>query len=344
MPPCVEVRCAPSTAKFDPLCNPTSLPVGIKQMIGDPANQVICLPGQMTRYHQDAVIITGSGYHILNGFSPMPPGVVPDIGKKLMKEGRVGRFTVAETIEGINRADSVKIRKNPLDVEEKKYRAELAEMSAENGDDVVSKKAQLERILEHKKKQLEAEKKKTITWLLSLSKTPDRTFLCPVRNTFVCGTNIPTKPVWCTGTGKKWVMDFGTGKAVLVDGRTGCQQGEYFEYDFDELVSDPTSLTSLTAKVIQQFEDTELELDFQDVACFATGKWREHPDTFKALQGEITKKGIQCDLLTPRKEALFGSVSALTIMAPYFPEVETFFTIELGGGSTQFMMFDRKKK
>jgi len=336
----VEVSCE-SFTRFKPICSPTSIPVGIKGMIDEPHHQIICLPGQMSTYAQDAVIITGSGYHILNGFSPTPCGVVPDIGKNLKKEGRIGRFMVAETIEGVKQAKSVKIRKNPLCAREKTLRSEMAGMSSQD-QGFSDKKEELRSILEQKEKQLEAEKEKTITWLLSLSKTPDDTYLCAVRNTFTCGTNTQTKPVWCTGVGKQWIMDFGSGKAVLVDGKTGCQHGEYFEYDFEEFVTDSTSLAPLAAKIIHQFEDAEdAELDFSDVACFATGKWREHPETFKALQFEITKKGLQCDLLTPEKEALFGSTSTLTILAPYFPEVNTFLTIELGGGSTQYRMFNR---
>jgi exopolyphosphatase/pppGpp-phosphohydrolase len=262
------------------------------------------------------------------------------------KSGDVPLVTLSQTIESVSNATSVTIRKNPLDKEEQTYKEALAE--AEDEAAATAARECLAEVEKKRAEQLAEEKAKTILWLESLSDDLDHTMVVAVRNLCTLDGQM-RKPVWCTGLsgGEEYVWDIGSGKIVLVSTKTGCQFGDYLEFDFDELTKE--KIRELVEKMVdsqgmtQGTQGTQGTQEMTKVPAFATGKWRGDEAKFVILQKVMTEAGLTCELLTPEKEAFFGSRSTLGLMFPYFPQARNILTIELGGGSTQYMFFKRQQ-
>ena len=303
---------------------PVSVPVGIKEMLSFQENQTIRLKGS----DKNLVVITGSGWHILNALKALC--VMED------KSGDVPLVTLSQTIESVSNATSVTIRKNPLDKEEQTYKEALAK--AEDEAAATAAKECLAEVEKKRAEQLAEEKAKTILWLESLSDDLDHTMVVAVRNLCTLDGQM-RKPVWCTGLsgGEEYVWDIGSGKIVLVSTKTGCQFGDYLEFDFDELTKEKIK------ELVEKMLDSQGTQGMTKVPAFATGKWRGDEAQFGILQKVMTEAGLTCELLTPEKEAFFGSRSTLGLMFPYFPQARNILTIELGGGSTQYMFFKRQQ-
>ena len=85
---------------------------GFKDILMDPTLHGVTAPNGKT-----VVAIIGSGYHVVNGFKPTPPGVAKDGG---IIDATV---TLQQVIDGVMRATFVNIRKNPVDTKAKKMSA-----------------------------------------------------------------------------------------------------------------------------------------------------------------------------------------------------------------------------
>ena len=313
----------------------------------------------------DAVIVvTGSGYHIPNGFSKdgmgAPRGIAPAKGYPGVDA------TLAMTIADIQNADSVKIRKNPLDKEAKElddkiealdietgelqeqiptpeeddYDEELAKTMTKRLENLMTSRTELMVLrteVEHKYQvQLADEKGKTVAWLRTLG--PETCHICFVREIVKANSDEELgKPAWASGLigqlpdKTDFVLDFGTQKVAATDSR-GCQT-LYENYD-DE------------GWTIEGYIKRVKECAFtrgKSVVARLTGGWR-NPEKFEETQDLIAtleEAGIPAATLSIEKEAEYGAKHSLSLIAGYYPDAKEFMVAEYGGGSHQGAHFKR---
>lgn len=327
---------------------------GIKAVLANPTEEhnIQALP------EGTVVLITGSGYHIANGFTPTPRGVTPAGGRPDLT------VTVEQVMKDIGNADAVKIRKNPLDSEEKELLAKQAELdnhiveletqmpdpnelSPDINEEIRAMETkleelktqrcevmnQLEKLTERREAQLEGEKQKTINWLKTYAPNdPSKIRICFVREVLRKGTDEKAKPSWVSGLiksekGVTRVIDFGTTKVSVVDA-TGCftLNEKYDENDWD--------IDGYIARVKEMHPD-------ENIIARMTGKWRENLAESQELIEKLEANGIPAATLVHEKEAEYAALHTLDICAPYFDDAEHIVCQELGGGSWQFTQFRR---
>ena len=183
---------------------PEMIPIGFKNMINDASNHRSIVA---TNKDDEAtrIVVIGSGFHVAVALCPTIAGLTPDITSDYNANDPEGKLTFAsinECCRSIEVATSVKIRKNPLDEEEKK---------AEGNQKVLSQ-IQIKR-----DEQLVEYKSNLITWLQSLGADHDQTCVTFVRNMYpmdpATSSYLTTsaKPVWVTGLGVDFALDCGSG-------------------------------------------------------------------------------------------------------------------------------------
>lgn len=294
---------------------------GIEAVLEDPENS-----SMKATTDDSVVVIIGAGYHIVNAFKPKSSGLAPD-------GGRIdASVTISKVIEDIEKAESVSIRKNPLDAEAKELEALMGENPTQEMQD---KRTEL---MEKYKTQLGERKAKTINWLKTLADVPEKSKICFVRNVLLAGKDTKAKPSWVSGLIKELlkqgqnvdiVLDFGSGKvaATASDGT----QSHNVSYD------DSFNLKEYLETIRNSYPK-------KNIVARLTGKWRKpenKEETDKLLQG-LKEHSMWGELLTIENEAKYASTHTLSIVKDYYPHSTNFTIQELGRGSRQGAHFQRK--
>ena len=319
-------------AKFK-LINQKCESSGIQDVLADSEkhHQIVDLP------NGTAVLVIGSGYHIAAGFKPTPRGVTPAGGRP------DPNITLDMTIEDIENAEEVKIRKNPLDVEKKELTTLLEEAEKElNGTSLETKcselKDKLKKVEERRAEQLKEWKEKTINWLKTYAPNdPSKVNICFVREVLREGTEEKAKPSWVAGLIKSEnetsqevtkVIDCGTNKISVVDS-DGCYtlNEKYDENDW-------------TAEgYIERVKEAHPK---ENIIARLTGDWRKDLGKSQELIEKLEENGIPAAILAHEKEAEYAARHTLDICSPYYPHAKHIFCEELGGGSWQATLFERQ--
>ena len=155
------------------------------------------------------------------------------------------------------------------------------------------------------------------------------------------------KPHWCSALDPP-TIDFGSGQASIVEASGGqVKVWEYLKTDGIKVAS-PDEMSEDQAVLLANLVKQEWKTLYPEKAieARATGKWRDNDKNmpkFEALQSEMVKDDSEtsCEILSTEDEAQFGSKSVLNIIAPFYPQDNDFFIMEMGGGSTQIGIFGR---
>ena len=326
---------------------PEMIPIGFKGMINDTTNHRL-----LVREGVDAtdsrIVVIGSGYHLAVALSPTPAGVTPDIKDDFNPDDDQGKIcfaTILEICTSVEAATNVKIRKNPLDAEEKEAKGDDVAM------DVVKKKRAV---------QLEEYKSNFMKWLRSLSTDVSATRVTFVRNVYPMNPDTKkyveqtSKPVWCTGLGVDLCLDCGSGQCVLVDGVLGTQifhskTGESLKWNTEEGNEDKWTDEEIALQIENIRDIIKDNADFdgdgtmdRKIVAYGTGNWRKkHMETTwprfkKAIMHELK---VDFNLLPGHLEAKYGGISSLKLTAPYALECTSWIVVEMGSGSTQITRF-----
>ena len=299
---------------YTPKGLPTMIPIGNADMINNNENHHI-----VTFSSNANIVVIGSGWHKAMEFLPILQGVTPDIKGEFNAEdpeGKVVFATLKEVCDSVDKATSLKIRKDPL---------------AEASD-------------QKKKERLLTYKNNFKEWVKSLApndamETTHITFIRSIYPKDEVGNYVPTKvkPSWVVGLGVDAALDCGSGKVALVDGTTGAQLGNNKKWKTDEKDARWT------------IEDIETNAEMCSTLCgdrettiaYGTGNWRKKhmKSTFGPFKDALAKKKIDFKLLSGELEAKYGGISSLKCTVPYDKTTKEWVVIELGGGSTQISRF-----
>ena len=319
---------------------PEMFPVGFKKMVNDPSNHRL-LVREGIDLPDTRIAVIGSGFHVAVALTPLPSGVTPDIKGDFNSNDAQGKITFAtinDICVSVERATSVKIRKNPLDEEEKKAQGDTAALAA----------IQVKRTI-----QLDEYKRSFILWLQSLSTSHETTLVTFVRNVYpmnaATGQYVEksAKPVWCTGLGVDVCLDCGSGKVALVDGVLGTQlqTGETLKWDTESAWTTEQMNNSMK-KLKMIVEEQGGGSNGRKIIAYGTGNWRKpHMETtWPEFQASLMKINVDFNLLPGELEAKYGGISTLKLIAPYAPECMNWIVMEMGGGSTQITRFSKVEK
>ena len=292
---------------------PECISLGFKKMIQN--HKLIVRDNDPT---DTRIVVIGSGFHLAVALTPLPVGVTPDIKGPFNSDDQQGKMTFASLEEiciSVNKATSVKIRKNPIDQLEKECDPNNIQL--------------LNEIKDKRSTQLKQYQSNFVAWLKSLSDTPDKTQITFIRNVYpkdpetkkYISTN--AKPVWCTGLDLDLVLDCGSGKLALVDGVLGTQLQNVkwntdLEWTDDVLKENVNKLN-------------ELVKGRKKTVAYGTGNWRKPHmiNTWPKFQQALKTINVEFNLLPGKKEAKFGGISSLKLAAPYVPQCNSWIVVEM---------------
>ena len=295
---------------------PECISLGFKKMITDSSNHKLIVRDNDPT--DTRIVVIGSGFHLAVALTPLPVGVTPDIKGPFNSDDQQGKMTFASLEEiciSVNKATSVKIRKNPIDQLEKECDPNNIQL--------------LNEIKDKRSTQLKQYQSNFVAWLKSLSDTPDKTQITFIRNVYpkdpetkkYISTN--AKPVWCTGLDLDLVLDCGSGKLALVDGVLGTQLQNVkwntdLEWTDDVLKENVNKLN-------------ELVKGRKKTVAYGTGNWRKPHmiNTWPKFQQALKTINVDFNLLPGKKEAKFGGISSLKLAAPYVPQCNSWIVVEM---------------
>ena len=295
---------------------PEMIPVGFQKMVNDASNHKLIVRDNDPT--DTRIVVIGSGFHLAVALTPLPVGVTPDIKGPFNSDDQQGKMTFASLEEiciSVNKATSVKIRKNPIDQLEKECDPNNIQL--------------LNEIKDKRSTQLKQYQSNFVAWLKSLSDTPDKTQITFIRNVYpkdpetkkYISTN--AKPVWCTGLDLDLVLDCGSGKLALVDGVLGTQLQNVkwntdLEWTDDVLKENVNKLN-------------ELVKGRKKTVAYGTGNWRKPHmiNTWPKFQQALKTINVDFNLLPGKKEAKFGGISSLKLAAPYVPQCNSWIVVEM---------------
>ena len=295
---------------------PEMIPVGFQSMVNDSTNHTLIVRDNDPT--DTRIVVIGSGFHLAVALTPLPVGVTPDIKGPFNSDDQQGKMTFASLEEiciSVNKATSVKIRKNPIDQLEKECDPNNIQL--------------LNEIKDKRSTQLKQYQSNFVAWLKSLSDTPDKTQITFIRNVYpkdpetkkYISTN--AKPVWCTGLDLDLVLDCGSGKLALVDGVLGTQLQNVkwntdLEWTDDVLKENVNKLN-------------ELVKGRKKTVAYGTGNWRKPHmiNTWPKFQQALKTINVEFNLLPGKKEAKFGGISSLKLAAPYVPQCNSWIVVEM---------------
>ena len=295
---------------------PECISLGFKKMITNSSNHKLIVRDNDPT--DTRIVVIGSGFHLAVALTPLPVGVTPDIKGPFNSDDQQGKMTFASLEEiciSVNKATSVKIRKNPIDQLEKECDPNNIQL--------------LNEIKDKRSTQLKQYQSNFVAWLKSLSDTPDKTQITFIRNVYpkdpetkkYISTN--AKPVWCTGLDLDLVLDCGSGKLALVDGVLGTQLQNVkwntdLEWTDDVLKENVNKLN-------------ELVKGRKKTVAYGTGNWRKPHmiNTWPKFQQALKTINVEFNLLPGKKEAKFGGISSLKLAAPYVPQCNSWIVVEM---------------
>ena len=295
---------------------PECISLGFKKMMLDSSNHKLIVRDNDPT--DTRIVVIGSGFHLAVALTPLPVGVTPDIKGPFNSDDQQGKMTFASLEEiciSVNKATSVKIRKNPIDQLEKECDPNNIQL--------------LNEIKDKRSTQLKQYQSNFVAWLKSLSDTPDKTQITFIRNVYpkdpetkkYISTN--AKPVWCTGLDLDLVLDCGSGKLALVDGVLGTQLQNVkwntdLEWTDDVLKENVNKLN-------------ELVKGRKKTVAYGTGNWRKPHmiNTWPKFQQALKTINVEFNLLPGKKEAKFGGISSLKLAAPYVPQCNSWIVVEM---------------
>ena len=307
---------------------PIMISIGYKEMINNTDLHV-----QRTNSNNANIVIIGSGFHKAMEFVPILQGVTPDIKGEFDAEdskGKVVFATLKQVCDSVDKATSLKIRKDPLAAKEQE---------ADGNEEALAALAQ------EKEARLLTYKNNFKAWVTSLA-PPDATkttHITFIRNIYPMdrdGQYVPTivKPSWVVGLEVDQALDCGSGKVALVDGVTGAQLG-------NEKWKTGEKDARWTPKDIETNAETCSKLcgDREFTVAYGTGNWRkDHMQaTVQPFKEALAKRNIDFKLLTGELEAKYGGISSLKCTVPYDKVTKDWVLMELGGGSTQISHFSK---
>ena len=295
---------------------PECISLGFQSMVNDSTNHKLIVRDNDPT--DTRIVVIGSGFHLAVALTPLPVGVTPDIKGPFNSDDQQGKMTFASLEEiciSVNKATSVKIRKNPIDQLEKECDPNNIQL--------------LNEIKDKRSTQLKQYQSNFVAWLKSLSDTPDKTQITFIRNVYpkdpetkkYISTN--AKPVWCTGLDLDLVLDCGSGKLALVDGVLGTQLQNVkwntdLEWTDDVLKENVNKLN-------------ELVKGRKKTVAYGTGNWRKPHmiNTWPKFQQALKTINVDFNLLPGKKEAKFGGISSLKLAAPYVPQCNSWIVVEM---------------
>jgi hypothetical protein len=316
---------------------------GVEEVIDYHANYYLKAPKG-----KSLVIIWGAGWHTLaalkNVNDDSPRGVL--VAKERIENTNI---TIADVIDDVKNVTSCKVRVN--------------------GNKVALSPADVK-----------SRKRKVISWLKSLSDSPQFCKVAIVRQLKTV-EGVDVKPAWAAQLLKElnakrssqassplpvasprnnrlrkpkvylglfeYILDIGSDKLAFTDIKGNQLLNCDFDADLNIINSENEDEKFTMRQYIQVFKGKKRGLDLRKVAVRFTGKFRQIGTEARRTKKEEFIRMLQEENITDietlenSEEARLGSMHCLSLVEPYYPEVNNFVVNELGGGSHQGAEYQR---